>query len=192
MENINTNPPIQSQPEILKTCTKCKKDFPATLDYFYKNRTGKYGITPRCKSCVNEDNQEAHEKRMQKDPDRIKAMANARSKKHYHTNLEEKRKYSRKKASEYRKDPEKRAKINARKRADGAGLTPEQIAQIRVKQDNKCAICNDPEPTDLDHCHESGEVRWLLCKHCNRGLGAFRDSSEFLRKAADLLEARES
>lgn len=31
-------------------------------------------------------------------------------------------------------------------------------------------------------------IRFLLCKHCNRGLGAFRDDPSLMRRAADLLE----
>lgn len=168
-----------------KTCTKCKTSLPATLEFFYKNAGGKYGITPRCKPCVNKDNIASNAKR---DPAIVKAQANARAKKHYHSNLEKSRKGSRLSAAKARQDPQKYAKIQARKRAGGAGLTPEQIERIRLKQNNQCAICDTPNPTDLDHCHSSGKVRWLLCKHCNRGLGAFVDSPRLLRKAAELLE----
>ena len=72
--------------------------------------------------------------------------------------------------------------------ANQAGVSVEEIQVIRDKQGNACAICNALNPTDLDHCHATGTVRWLLCTHCNRGLGAFRDSPELLKKAADMLE----
>lgn len=171
-----------------KQCTKCSKVFPATLEHFYKNAGGKYGVTPRCKSCVNEDNKANHERRAAADPEKVKAQANARSKKSYHANLDKSRERQRDYQRKAREDPSKYAKIQARKRADGAGLTPEQIDQIRNDQNDLCAICLTPNPTDLDHCHKSGQVRWLLCKHCNRGLGAFRDSPDLLRKAAVMLE----
>lgn len=173
---------------VSKTCTKCKTSLPATLEFFYKNSGGKYGLTPRCKTCVNEDNKISHEKRLAANPEKVKALASARSKKHYHKDIETGRKRARLSAAKARQDPQKYAKIQARKRAGGAGLTPEEINTIRQRQDNKCAICTDPDPTDLDHCHSSGKVRWLLCKHCNRGLGAFVDSPRLLRKAAELLE----
>ena len=172
-----------------KTCTKCSKTHPATLEFFYKNAGGKYGVTPRCKPCVNEDNAESHAKRMAADPDRVKAQASARSKKHYHSDIARGRDRARRSAAKAYQDPEKRAKIRARSRADGAGLSPEEIDAIRQKQDNKCAICADPDPNDLDHCHATGKIRWLLCRHCNRGLGAFRDNPEWLRKAALMLES---
>lgn len=170
-----------------KTCTKCKNQYPATLEFFYKNAGGKFGVTPRCKPCVNEDNQANHAKRLKRDPDVVRAQASARSKKHYQGNLDKCQESGRKSAKKRRDDPVKGPVLRSRKRADGAGLNPEQIEAIRLKQGNLCAICNDPGPTDLDHCHKTGEIRWLLCKHCNRGLGAFRDSPELLTKAAHML-----
>lgn len=172
----------------IKTCTKCLKGFPATLEFFYKNAGGKFGVTPRCKPCVNADNAACHQKRMEKAPERVRAQASARSGRHYHRNLEQSRARACIGALKARQDPVRGEAIKARKRAGGAGLSPEEIEAIRTQQGNLCAICEDPDPTDLDHCHASGKVRWLLCKHCNRGLGAFRDNPGFLRKAATLLE----
>lgn len=171
-----------------KTCRKCLKTFPATLEFFYKNAGGKYGVTPRCKLCVDADNRAAHAKRLAADPARVRAQAAARSAKHYHGNLTVSRARARDSAARARQDPKKKQVIAARKRADGAGLTPAEIEAIRIKQNDQCAICGTLHPTDLDHCHASDKVRWLLCRHCNRGLGAFRDQPALLRKAAALLE----
>lgn len=173
---------------LLKTCTRCAGQFPATLEFFYKNAGGKYGVTPRCKPCVNIDNEASHAKRLSADTDKIRAQANARAKKSYHNNVEVNRAKQRDHQAKARQHPEKSLKIKARKRGGGAGLTPEEIEALLQAQDSKCAICNDPDPTDLDHCHTTGRVRFLLCKHCNRGLGAFRDNPSSLRKAADLLD----
>lgn len=171
-----------------KKCRKCGNVFPATLEFFYKNSGGKFGLTPRCKTCVNEDNTESHKKRVEKNPEHIRKLATEKSKRHYHSNLENSRKRSREHAAKTRLDPEKKEKIQARKRAGGAGWSPEQIEALRIKQNNECAICSKPNPTDLDHNHKTGEIRFLLCKHCNRGLGAFYDDPILLRKAADMLE----
>lgn len=172
----------------IKTCTKCRKDFPATLEFFYKNAGGKYGVTPRCKSCVNEDNKTGHERRKAVDPEKIRLQGNARARKHYYADLEASRKQARINAENARNDPVRGAIIKARKRAGGAKLSPEEIQAIRDRQNNLCAICSNPNPTDLDHCHSTGNVRWLLCNHCNRGLGAFKDNPELLLKAAFLLQ----
>ena len=48
-------------------------------------------------------------------------------------------------------------------------------------QNNLCAICNKPEPKQnvrlsIDHNHETGEVRDLLCSYCNTSLGMLREN----------------
>jgi hypothetical protein len=67
-------------------------------------------------------------------------------------------------------------------------LTPRQLAHLRRGQDDRCAICGDPEPQHLDHDHVSGATRQLLCQRCNHGLGLFRDDPQLLRAAADYVE----
>ena len=37
----------------LKRCSKCRNEFPATLEYFYKLKTGKHGLCAQCKSCID-------------------------------------------------------------------------------------------------------------------------------------------
>lgn len=37
-----------------RTCTSCKTEYPATLEYFYKQPTGKYGLKSTCKDCTNQ------------------------------------------------------------------------------------------------------------------------------------------
>lgn len=172
-----------------KICRKCGTEKPATLEFFYKNAGGKFGLTPRCKPCVNEDNEESHKRRLAANPEKVRAQASARSKKSYHKNLEVNQERQRVHQKARRENPVKGEIIKARKRAGGAGLSPEEVEAIRQNQGNLCAICEDPDPTDLDHCHKTGKVRWLLCTHCNRALGAFRDRPDLMRKAASMLES---
>jgi hypothetical protein len=70
------------------------------------------------------------------------------------------------------------------------GLTMEQHEKMHEIQDGKCAICNeDPYPKKLmvDHCHESSDVRGLLCNTCNLGIGFFKDNKELLQSAINYL-----
>ncbi|MBT2537202.1 endonuclease VII domain-containing protein [Arthrobacter sp. ISL-69] len=69
------------------------------------------------------------------------------------------------------------------------GLTLDEYDAMVLRQAGRCDICSDPlDNGNIDHCHASGKVRALLCGHCNRGLGYFRDSPEALRAAAAYLE----
>ena len=77
------------------------------------------------------------------------------------------------------------------------GLTEADYQQMLETQNGACAICGTTTPTGkwkvfaVDHCHESGKVRGLLCNECNRGIGLLRDSSDLLRKAAEYIDACE-
>lgn len=79
------------------------------------------------------------------------------------------------------------------------GLSVEKYRSMIKDQENKCLICNKEETLkgrdkfkrlSIDHCHETGFVRGLLCHNCNAGIGMFKDAPELLRKAADYLETK--
>ena len=113
---------------------------------------------------------------------------------YYHSNLEKVRERSREYAkARHTSDPslKRRSRLKAK-----YGMTPEEWQAMFEAQDCKCAICGSDNPNakagwNTDHCHKSGRVRFILCAHCNRGLGAFRDNPNWMRKAADMLEARD-
>ena len=52
-KNRTRNNPVNTDPSILQRCTKCGKRLPATTEYFYKSKTGKYGVMKICKECNN-------------------------------------------------------------------------------------------------------------------------------------------
>ena len=70
------------------------------------------------------------------------------------------------------------------------GLTPEEYNSLWDKQNGGCVICGSTEKKlCVDHCHNTGVVRGLLCTNCNQGLGQFKDDPGLLRSAATYLES---
>lgn len=72
------------------------------------------------------------------------------------------------------------------------GITVEEYDRLLVLQEGVCAICKRPCPSGkrlaVDHSHETGEVRGLLCRKCNRGIGLFHDSLDLLKSALTYLD----
>jgi hypothetical protein len=77
------------------------------------------------------------------------------------------------------------------------GVTLDWYREQHVKQGGFCAICNKPETTVIrgkpvslavDHCHDTGKVRALLCTACNRGIGMLKHDRDLLQKAIAYLE----
>jgi len=90
--------------------------------------------------------------------------------------------------SDYReKDPWTLTKRCARR-----GITPAELVDRYERQEGCCAICRTEVPlidSAIDHNHDTGEFRGVLCKQCNRALGMFKDSPAILRSAVEYLEA---
>lgn len=69
------------------------------------------------------------------------------------------------------------------------GISVAEYESLLDKQKGVCFICKASPDTmyrkilAVDHDHESGRIRGLLCNHCNQGLGHFRDSPELLEAA---------
>lgn len=70
------------------------------------------------------------------------------------------------------------------------GLTELQVQQKLKDQDGKCAICQLPlQKPQIDHNHQTGKVRSLLCVQCNTMIGLAQESVSVLRAAVRYLEA---
>lgn len=66
-------------------------------------------------------------------------------------------------------------------------LTSDELSLIKEQQGGVCAICCKEDMLVVDHDHETGEVRGLLCQKCNRALGSFGDKLPSLRRCIDYL-----
>lgn len=72
------------------------------------------------------------------------------------------------------------------------GITGEEYQAIYEAQGGKCYICQRATGAKrklaVDHDHDTGYVRGLLCKMCNyRVLGHLRDDTESLQRAIDYI-----
>lgn len=68
-------------------------------------------------------------------------------------------------------------------------LTLEDFQTMEASQQKRCQICKSAtNPLSVDHNHENGKIRGLLCTSCNLGLGHFHDSPRLLRCAAKYLK----
>ena len=145
-----------------KTCLRCLTPLPVFR--FSRDASKASGLVTHCKTCVNE--------RV-----RLRTGAIARRTRHPADRVTNSRRHT------------------LRKRY---GLSPKDYATILEAQDHRCAICREPEsrkvcgmiqPLSVDHNHETGKVRGLLCNACNLSIGGLGDSSARLRSAADYLDS---
>jgi hypothetical protein len=106
------------------------------------------------------------------------------------------------------KHPETRKRVHAKWRAENKdamhgyhvklkfGLSREEYSALLEKQGGACALCGKPKPPQrrllVDHCHETGKVRGLLCIGCNTAIGQLGDNVAGLTKAIEYLEGNTS
>jgi hypothetical protein len=143
----------------MKTCSN--KDCTVEHPTFYRDSSRPDGLEHRCKGCSNEK-RSAHYQANKTCGDRVKL------------------------------DPEQ-LKLNQRRwqLKHKYGLTLEQYDAMWAAQGNACAVCGTTEMVGrgwhVDHCHTSGNVRGILCHHCNVGLGHFKDDVVNLERAIGYL-----
>ncbi|MEW2220836.1 endonuclease VII domain-containing protein [Streptomyces sp. NPDC006990] len=68
------------------------------------------------------------------------------------------------------------------------GMTVEQRRSLLDGRFGNCPICPGPAPEHVDHDHETGRVRGVLCFSCNAALGQFRDRPDVMRRAVAYVE----
>ena len=75
-------------------------------------------------------------------------------------------------------------------RARKYGLEPAEFFRLLHEAGGRCQVCGDETASlHVDHDHQTGKVRGLLCSHCNLGIGHFRDDPDRLRAAIAYLTA---
>ena len=172
----------------MRTCTLCKLSKEETTEFFYtrgissKRKDGTIPFHPQCKVCTKA---------------RVKAQTDAiRHTKEFKEKIRTRNKKNSKvnsaKAKEWKENnPDKTFDTYLRRLY---GITLVEYTEMETQQKFKCKICRTSDFSAgrgnrmvVDHCHESGEVRGLLCHGCNVGLGSFRDDPRILKKAIKYL-----
>lgn len=157
----------------MKTCTRCQKMRPLTE---FLTRGDKRGLRSECRSCTLE----ANKVRRPRYREQEKA---ANSQWHQENRAASAARHTRNrdaKPAQYR-----RAHLGRK-----FGITLEQHDAMLAQQDSRCAICYSGfgQTPHVDHDHQTGAIRGLLCSKCNTMLGMAKDSPDVLRAAADYLE----
>lgn len=159
----------------IKKCSGCGQEKPFAA--FYRDARKRIGLTSRCKTCMDEYARQPAAK------ERQRVRRNDTSFKTYHT--------VRARADCDRHKGKKRAlELKAR-----YGLDLAVFDKLLEEQQGRCPICavcltfgRGASAAHVDHDHETGRVRGLLCSNCNRGLGCFKDSPEALTRALQYLK----
>lgn len=157
----------------MKVCTHCNIDKPEGS--FYKN--DKNRLDSWCKQCRSIVNCNRKKDRRLRDPDWARE--------------------DRERSARFRKLHPEKSKYAVRnatlKKKYGIGI--KEYEELLAAQNNKCAICGSETAKiswsprlHVDHCHETGRIRGLLCQACNTVLGKMNESPSLLRKAAAYLE----
>ena len=165
----------------MKQCNKCGEIKP--LSDFYKLATMRDGHRNDCKVC----NLAAKKARYDADP----RAAIARVQRWQQANKERHLAAQRKR----RQHPDfKRKERDAHLRRK-FGITLDEYDEMLRAQGGVCAICGRPPRDDIslhvDHDHEHGRIRGLLCFRCNNALGDFGDDYDTLLAAQAYLDAHD-
>lgn len=94
--------------------------------------------------------------------------------------IENQRQYEYRLRTGYARDYELRTKY---------GITLKEWQEMVDKVGGKCEICGKAdEALCVDHCHQTKQVRGVLCRKCNRAIGQLGDTAEDLKRALAYLE----
>lgn len=79
-----------------------------------------------------------------------------------------------------KENPERNAFIKAK---SAYGISEEEWKNLK----QMCYICGATTKLRIDHSHQSGRIRGMLCDNCNKGLGFFKDNPSILLRTSDYI-----
>ena len=172
----------------MKKCCKCKQSL--LLNCFTKDRSSNDGISRRCKTCASETRKQYAPQRRAyaRKAYRENPVFNKRAKESAKQWREKNREKYRKWQADHRQ--ENREKYKEKNLLRLYGIDRNGLDKMWNQQSGRCACCNTEltkQAWAIDHDHNTGQVRGLLCNSCNLGLGMFSDSVIVFLKAARYL-----
>ncbi len=158
----------------MKTCVKCKLVKPRSE--FYASKGMRDGRRNDCKACNLADKHERYIRNRERDIARVKRWQQE----------------NRDRLNAYRLKHRQLEEVKRRERAGHLkrkfGISLEDYERLLAEQDGRCAICGNRPHEDIslhvDHDHETGRIRGLLCFKCNNALGDLGDDPDVLVRAA--------
>jgi hypothetical protein len=155
----------------MKSCANpnCPMTNPQPLDHFHKRSSASGLHQPRCKTCRG-----------------------VQSKIDYSNDIEEAKARSKRYSKKY---PERRRGASLCKYWPGCGWEQALInyQNLLIKQGHKCALCHKhyddcSRGLWVDHCHDTGRVRGLLCSPCNTAIGFLKNDINLITRLINYLD----
>jgi len=175
--------------DIKKTCSNCKKEYPASSVFFYLKKEAPDGLDYRCKSCIKLYRKTiSHENNVFDKNERKVCFFCGReysaTPEYFYKDKSKKDGLSYK-CKECDKDVSLKSQL-----MHSYGITVEEYDEMFITQDERCLICNNKSKKRLsvDHDHNTGKVRGLLCSKCNTGIGMFGDDYHLVLRASEYLK----
>jgi len=147
-----------------KTCKVCTQEL--LVENFYVNKRYKDGLRQECKSCGIKLNRE------------------------YYQRVEVRQKHNEYQRKRYKQNPDLKKRQHLKY---NYGITLEEYNEKIQGQEHKCAICEVDKPGGngayfyVDHNHNTGQVRGLLCHNCNFVIGYAKENIGILLKSVEYL-----
>jgi hypothetical protein len=64
------------------------------------------------------------------------------------------------------------------------GITAQEVDKMKEDRNHLCDICkNTHTKLVVDHCHDTGKIRGILCDDCNVGIGRLKDDADLVMSA---------
>lgn len=166
-----------------KVCSRCLQG--KAVECFAKRSRSKDGRQAWCKECVAKNNRKFLKANPKK---RTQYYESAKAKmKHLYATDPKTRETKKRRAKEWkaRLPAEERKRINWESHLRHMyGLTIQEYNRLIAERNGRCACCNQTcEEFHVDHDHETGEVRGMVCRNCNSGIGLLGDNIAGLERA---------